>query len=78
MPVALTPAPKIVALDGDAITVQLRNLPGTVNEVVLHITRNGAREERFTITELAQVLTVANAQLAKARTKTLNTPDAKP
>lgn len=54
------PANKIVSFQGDAIIVQMRNVPATTNEVSLVITRNGAHETRFTVTELQSVLTEAN------------------
>lgn len=50
------PAEKILPIDGEALIVQMREIPNVPNEVIVHITRNGNREERFTRTELAIVL----------------------
>ena len=75
MPVSKTPPEpvvKIVSVSGDALVVQLRPLVGTQSDVVFSISRNGVREEKFTILELGQVLQIANTQLALARGHALN------
>ncbi len=66
------PVPKIVALTGDGIFVQTRPVVGVPNEIIVHITRNGAREERFTVQEFSDVLRILTTQLAQARANTLN------
>jgi len=62
----------LFAIAGDALTIALRPLPDNPQDVVFQIHRNGAREEKFTITELTQVLSMANTLLANARARTLN------
>lgn len=68
------PAPRIIPLAGDQITVGLRNLPGSQTEVIWHVARNGTREEKFSLTELADVLRVSQQLLNQARSRQLNTP----
>jgi hypothetical protein len=74
------PAPiaQIVPIRGDAITVQLRALPDVPTEVVLHITRNGTREERFSLEELTKVLPLLQTLLGEARARSLNVPKKAP
>jgi hypothetical protein len=75
MPVTIPPpAPKVISIPGDAITIQLRSIPGVDTEVIWHITRNGAREERFSLDEMTQVLAQSNTLLAQARSRQLNSP----
>lgn len=66
------PISKIVSVSGDALVVQLRPLPDQPSDVVFHVSRNGVREEKFTIGELSQVLQIMNTQLALARAHALN------
>ncbi len=74
----LTPI-KVVTIPGDALVVQLTRLPGDQNIVKLHITRDGVREERFTIDELRHVLNDVGSLLAKAQARQLNvTPAPQP
>lgn len=66
------PISKILSVAGDALLVQLRPLPNNPSDVVFHITRNGTTEQKFTIVELTQVLTIANTLLSQARARSLN------
>lgn len=51
----LSPSPRVLSVQGDAIIVQLQPVPGVPNEVVLHIVRNGRADNRFSLAELALV-----------------------
>jgi len=66
------PVSKIYTIAGDAITVQLRPLPDHPTDIIFHLSRNGTKEEKFSIQEFTQVLQIANTLLAQARSKTLN------
>lgn len=68
------PVAQIVPIRGDAIAVQLRAVAGVPTEVILHITRNGTREERFSLDELSRVLPLVVTLLGEARARTLNNP----
>lgn len=67
---------RVVPVQGDAIVVQLQPVPGVSNEVMLHITRNGRAEPRFTYAELASVL--ANLSTLAAALRGRPQPQAKP
>lgn len=71
-----TPAPKVVTIPGDALTVQMRPVPGVDTDIIVHLTRNGAREERFTLEEFSQVLSQLQTLLISARARALNAPKA--
>ena len=60
---------QVLAISGEALIVYLRDIPGTENEVVYHITRNGSSESRFSVTELQDILQKSAQLLAQARTR---------
>jgi hypothetical protein len=59
------PTPNITAIHGDAVVVQVRPLVGAPNEVEMHITRNGVRETKFSLMELATVARTLQTLVAK-------------
>jgi len=71
------PAAKITPLRGDVITIQVRPVIGSPNEVIYHIERNGATEARFTLTEFRQVLTTLQTLATEAQAHALNNPELK-
>lgn len=68
----------VIPLSGDQITVQLRTVPGTPTEVIWHIARNGLKEEKFSITEMTQVLALSQSLLGQARMRRLGDASAIP
>lgn len=68
------PAPRLVSLSGDSLTVQLRSVPGTPTEVIWHVARNGTREEKFSLDEMTQVLSASQTLLHQARARALGAP----
>lgn len=62
-----TPTQKIVPISGDALVVQMREIPGAPNEVFWTVTRNGGVAHQFSITELQSILTATNQLLTGFR-----------
>jgi len=76
MATAIIPANQVIALPGTALIVQLYKVADIPNQVVFDIHRNGTRERSFTIVELTQVISDAQALLGALRT-TPQTPKLK-
>lgn len=51
----LSPTPRVLSVQGDAIIVQLEQVAGFPNEVTLHIIRRGKSDNRFSLAELALI-----------------------
>lgn len=74
----IPPPLPVVAVSGEQIAVQLRTIPGTPTEVIWHISRNGAREEKFSLQEMTNILQVSQTLLAQARARRLGDTAALP
>lgn len=74
----IPPPLPVVAVSGEQIAVQLRTVPGTPTEVIWHVSRNGAREEKFSLQEMTNILQVSQTLLAQARARRLGDTSAIP
>lgn len=72
------PVPQVVAISGDAITVQVRPVPDIPTEIIWRIERNGALASQLSLDEFQKVLAILQTQLAQARARSLNTPTKTP
>jgi hypothetical protein len=72
------PVPQVLAISGDAITVQVRPVPEIPTEIIWRIERNGAIASQLSLDEFQKVLTILQAQLIQARARSLNAPKPTP